>query len=85
MKSIESRKFLSPIKEKSDKILKLNAEPIPRIHTKNEIISADLFLDKIFSSDKYATPGSKREIDELKAATDSNIKNNGPINCPNCI
>ena len=52
MKSIESRKFLSPIKEKSDQMLKLNAEPIQRIHTKNEMISADLLLDKIFSSDK---------------------------------
>ena len=55
------------------------------IRSLNEIISADLFLDKIFSSDIYATPGSKRDIEELNAATDNSIKNKGPINCPNCI
>ena len=66
-------------------MLKLSAEPIPRIHTKNEIICADPFLDKIFSSDMYATPGSRRDIEELKAATDNSIKNKGPITCPNCI
>ena len=43
----------------SDQTLKLNAEPIPNIHIKNEMIWADRFLDKIPSSERYATPGSK--------------------------
>jgi hypothetical protein len=61
-------------------MLKLNAEPIPNIHIKNEMISADRFLDKIPSSERYATPGSSKEIEELRAATDNNIKKSGPIN-----
>ena len=54
-------------------------------HDRAEIIIADFFLDKILSSDKYATPGSNIEIEELSAATDNSIKNIGPIICPNCI
>ena len=54
-------------------------------HDSAEIIIADFFLDNILSSDRYATPGSKIEIEELNAATDSNIKNIGPIIFPNCI
>ena len=85
IRSIESKKFFPKIISTSDQMLKLKTDPIPRTHIKNEIISADLFLDKIPSSERYATPGSSKEIEELRAATDNRIKNNGPINCPNCI
>ena len=54
-------------------------------HDRAEIIIADFFLDNILSSDRYATPGSKIEIEELSAATDNSIKNIGPIIYPNCI
>ena len=47
-------------------MLKLKADPIPSNHIKKEIISADRFLDKIPSSERYATPGSSNEIEELK-------------------
>ena len=47
-------------------MLKLKADPIPSTHIKKEIISADRFLDKIPSSERYATPGSSKEIEELK-------------------
>ena len=80
MKSIESKKFFPEIISTSDQALKLKADPIPSTHIKNEIISADRFLDKIPSSERYATPGSSKEIEELRAATDNRMKNNGPIN-----
>ena len=85
MKSIESKKFFPEIISTSDQVLKLKADPIPSPHTKKAIIAADRYLDKIPSSERYATPGSSKEIEELKAATDNRMKNNGPINSPNCI
>ena len=84
-KSIESRKFLPGIKLKSAHRLKLSADPKPNIHIKNERISAARFLDKMSSSAKKATPGSSKEIEELKAAIDNRIKNKGPITNPNSI
>ena len=85
IRSIESRKFLSPIIFTLDQRLKLRTDPMPIIHDKAEITIADFFLDKILSSDKNATPGSRIDIEELNAATDNNIKNMGPMNCPYCI
>ena len=64
----------------SDHKLKLNAEPIPSNQIKNEINAAASPLDKILSSERYATTGSKRDIEELNAATDKRMKNKGPIN-----
>ena len=55
IKSIESRKFLPGVKLKSESKLKLSAVPIPKVHAKKEIASAERFLDKKPSSDKYAT------------------------------
>ena len=49
------------------------------IQHKIEITSADCFLVKNSSSARYATPGSRIEIEELKAAIDNKIKNIGPI------
>ena len=69
----------------SAKILNPKAVPIPIIQHNNDMNTADFFLDKNLSSAKYATPGSKIEIEELNAAIDNRIKNKGPINCPKSI
>ena len=39
---------------------------MPKTHIKNDKICAARFLDKISSSAKKATPGSNKEIEELK-------------------
>ena len=65
--------------------MKLKADPIPRVQANSEIAIADDFLDKICFSAKYATLGSNNEIEELKAAIVSNIKNIGPRKFPNSI
>ena len=85
IKSIESRKSFPGINSKSDHKLKLKADPIPKSHTKKDMTSADLFLERKPSSERNATPGSNNEIEELNAEIESNIKNIGPINWPNCI
>ena len=58
---------------------------MPRVQANSEIAIADDFLDKICFSAKYATLGSNNEIEELKAAIVSNIKNIGPRKFPNSI
>ena len=85
MKSIESKKFLPGVRLKSDSKLKLKAVPMPKVQAKKEIAKAEYFRDKNPSSDRYATPGSSNEIDELNAATESYIKNKEPMIWPNCI
>ena len=75
----------SPDESTTEKILKPVAVPIPITQHKIEITIADCFLVKNSSSARYATPGSRIEIEELKAAIDSKIKNIGPISWPNSI
>ena len=69
----------SPDESTTEKILKPVAVPIPITQHKIEITIADCFLVKNSSYARYATPGSRIEIEELKAAIDSKIKNIGPI------
>ena len=52
IKSIESKKFLPGVRLNSDKTLKLNAVPMPKLQAKKEIAKAEYFLDKKPSSDK---------------------------------
>ena len=55
---------------------------MPNIQVTREIdIAADFLLIEP-SSEINATPGSSNYIDELNAATDKSIKNNGPTIWP---
>ena len=64
---------------------KPKAVPIPISQQVIEIIIADFVLERYPSSARYATPGSNIEIEELRAATDNNIKKIGPIIFPKSI
>ena len=64
---------------------KPNAVPIPINQHIKEIIIADFVLERYPSSERYATPGSSIEIEELSAATDNKIKKIGPIMFPKSI
>ena len=73
------------MKEISDQSLKLSTLPIPITHAKSPKVRAAENRETIFSSSKYATLGSSREIALLKAAIDSNAKKAGPTILPNGI
>ena len=70
----------SPDSSTTEKILKPVAVPIPINQQRIDITIADFFLLRKPSSARYATPGSKIDIDELNAAMDRSMKKIGPIN-----
>ena len=84
-KSIESKKFLSPTRVKSDNSPKERALKIPRVQAIKPSPIAATYLFVLKDSTNQATPGSKREIAELKAAILSKIKNNLPNSKPRGI
>ena len=65
--------------------MKLSTLPIPITHAKSPKVKAAENRDTIFSSSKYATLGSRRDIALLNAAIDNSAKKAGPIILPKGI
>ena len=70
----------SPDSSVIENMLNPVAVPMPINQQRVEIAIADFFLLRNPSSARYATPGSKIDIEELKAAIDRRMKKIGPIN-----
>ena len=75
----------SPINDISDQSLKLSTLPMPITQAKSPKIKAAENLETIFSSSKYATLGSKRDIALLNAAIDKSAKKAGQTILPKGI
>ena len=71
------------MKEISDQSLKLRTLPMPIIQANSPSVKAAEKRETIFSSSKYATLGSSKDIALLNAAIDSNAKKAGPTILPN--
>ena len=77
-KSIESKKFRSPIGVKSDKRLKESALNMPSVQAIKPNAPAAMYRLVFSDSTTQATPGSNNEMAELKAAMLNKTKNNFP-------
>jgi hypothetical protein len=69
----------------SDQSLKLSTLPMPISHAIIPKVKAAVKRETIFSSSKYATLGSSKEIALLNAAIDNNAKKAGPTILPRGI
>ena len=77
-KSIESKKFRSPIGVKSDKRSKESALNMPSVQATKPNAPAAIYRLVLSDSTTQATPGSNNEIAELKAAMLNKTKKSFP-------